>query len=380
MKPFYVRLVALSSAAVCSATLSAPLRVQTSTMRLTSAQAKDLPADASGWLQGSVKMPYVSSPSPDIARRINDVLYLGLLELPAPLAAGSTFEPPDGVLPMGTSSVEYKILRNDDRVLTISAGVEGCGAYCESATQDFNFDATNGRVLALDELFTSRGLRDLALRLRKERERRYAAQIRTLKQTLAAQHGHHAKAADVEDTQQRLDFNEACLDEQKAREPASEALPDVDFTLPAGQGVVITAGRCSNHAVRALDDVDAVSLAIAPADLSPWMTPYGKALVLGAGDAPAPASPFGQVLHGKIGAASVTLKLARPNADDSVSGTYYDDKYRHPIGIFGARKGSTLQMDERGKEGGGTLSLVLRGAATGQWEGQGKRLPVALGW
>lgn len=57
----------------------------------------------------------------------------------------------------------------------------------------------------------------------------------------------------------------------------------------------------------------------------------------------------------ELGGASVTQKLGRPNADDSVSRTDYSDKCRHPIGIFGARKAATLQMDERGKESGGTL-------------------------
>jgi hypothetical protein len=376
-------LAALACAALCNAALAAPLQVQTSTMRLTPAQARDVPAEASGWTQGSIKMPYVSSASPEIARRINDVLYLELLGLPAPLASGSSFTPPDGVLPMGTSSVEFKATRNDGRVLTISVDVEGCGAYCESATQDFNFDAASGRALALDELFTPRGQLDLAQRMRKERERLYAAQVKELKKTLAGLRG-HAKADDIEDSEQRLAFNESCLEEQKAQEArasAGEAPPVFDFTLPADHGVVITAGRCGNHAMRALDDVDNVSLTIAPADLGPLLTPYGKSVVLGDGGAATPASPFGQVLHGKIGAAPVTLRLERPNGDGSLSGSYYYDKYRRPIAISGMRKGAAVELTEGGDEGAPKLSLTVRGMAmSGQWEAKGKRVSVTLGW
>ncbi len=379
MKPLALSCAALFGAALCSAALSAPLQVQTSTMQLPPGAPKDLPTAGGGWADGSIRMPVVTAPVPAIARRINETLFLTLLGMPAPLKAGSTFTPPDGVLPRGTSSVEFKATRNDGRVLTIGVEAEGCGAYCETASTRFNFDATTGRALALEELFTPAGLAGLAQRMRKERARRYGAQVRELEKTLAGQRG-HAKADEIEDTQDRIALNADCLAGLKARAAEDDATPTFDFALPADRGLVITAGRCSNHASRALDDVDAVSLAVAPADLRPLLTPYGKALVLGVGDALAPVSPFGQILHGKVGNAPVTLQLDRPQDKDSIGGLYYYDKYRHPIRIFGTRKGALLELKEEGDDAG-TLVLTVRGmAAAGQWEGKNRRVPVTLAW
>ena len=98
-------------------------------------------------------------------------------------------------------------------------------------------------------------------------------------------------------------------------------------------------------------------------------------------DTPPPASPFGQALHGKIGGAAVTLLLDREGTDGSVTGHYFYDRYGRMIPLSGKRNGNALALTEEVDGNKAELGLTVRGnAVTGQWQGNGKTLPVALDW
>lgn len=379
MNTFARGALAVSLWCIAAAVAAAPLQIRSLTMK-PPATVKELPAYAGGWADGSIKMPFVVSEPPTVAARINTSLFLGLLGMAAPAKPGESFAPLAEQLPEGTSSQEFQLVRNDARVLAITFSTEGCGAYCENYDTTFNFDARNGRALALDDLFTQPAFATVAQRIGKERERLYADQLKTLKKELAAQKRAHAKADDIEDTQQRIELNQGCLEQERGKPHLTDSLRYVGFSLE-GDGVAFSTGRCSNHASRALDDVAEITVTLTPAELRPLLTPYGRALVLNQGDVPPPASPFGQVLHGKIGGAAITMMLARLEADGSLSGRYYYDKYGRMIPLSGKRNGNTLALTEDVDGNKAELSLTVRGnAVTGQWQGNGKTVPVALDW
>lgn len=379
MKTFARGTLAVSWWCFATAVAAAPLQIRSLTMKPPAA-AKDLPAYAAGWVDGSIKMPFVVSDSPAVAARINGALFLGQMGMAAPAKPGESFSPLADQLPDGTSSQDFQLARNDDRVLTITFSTEDCGAYCEDHDNDVNFDARNGRALALEDLFTPPALDTVAKRIGKERERRYADQLKDLKKDLAAQKKAHAKADEIEDLQQRIDLNQGCLEGEKEAAHGADTLRYAGFSLE-GDGVTFRTGRCSNHASRALDDVGQIIVTMKPSELQPLLTAYGRTLVLKQGDAPPPASPFGQILRGKVGGAAVTLQLDRVNNDGSLTGHYFYDRYGRMIALSGRRSGNTLALTEDADGNKAELSLTVRGnAVTGQWQGNGKTLPVTLDW
>lgn len=368
---------ALAAPFVCFASLAvaAPLQVRSLTMK---APSEGLPASASGWADGSVKMPFISSDPVTVGARITALLFVSHMGMAPPTRPGDSFAPQPDQLPEGTASQEFEVTRNDARVLTIAFDIEGCGAYCESYRQLYSFDARNGRLLALEELLTPGSLSAVAEQVGRDRAQRYAAQLQGLKRDLAAAQKSHAAVDVIDDLQLRIDLNQECLEREQGRPRDAASLRFARFSLPSN-GLVLHTERCSNHATRALDDVGDVDTSLSAADLTKWLTPYGKALVLGQGDAPPPASVFGQLLRGKVGSAAVTLQLDLVNSDDSLSGRYFYERYARVIPLQGKRSGNTLTLTEEADGKKAELTLTVRGdSITGHWQGNGKTLPVVL--
>jgi len=340
---------------------------------------------SSQWANGAIKLPYVL-PTSAATNRINEVMFLSQLNMPAPREAGKSFALGEGVTPPdGTASLDFSVRYKDGRVLALEINAEGCGAYCEEYRQYFSFDAQTGRFLLIDDILTPRGLVEAGRRFFAERKRQYRQQIRTLRRELTnARKGGKQKKDDIEDTEFRLALNEDCLANFQAMPGDAalrNALRSTRFIL-TGQGLEFTAERCSNHASRALDDVGEVSLTLGLKDIDTLLQPYGRYLLTGEGDATAPVSPYAQVLHGKVGPAPVTLRINPLNDDNSFSGLYYYDKYRKPISFFGKKAGKRLEFTEdaaQGEAGSFTLSEDAAGLS-GRWQRQGKTLPVRLGW
>jgi hypothetical protein len=176
---------------------------------------------------------------------------------------------------------------------------------------------------------------------------------------------HRKGPAADEDRDDKIALYEDCLAERTGasyRKRVGTGVMAVE-----AKGVRFEQGRCSNHAMRALDDLDGFSQHYASAQLRTWLTPYGAAVLLGEATATAPTSPFGQVLQGSIGARlPVTLRLESPNDDGSVSGTYFYDRFRNGL----------LELAE--SDGRGHLRLkVDSDSLVGEWSGN-TVLPMRL--
>lgn len=366
--------------------LAEPLQVISTHMQWKADKTSETaPWTASQWADGAIKLPYVQPASPATAR-INDVMFLSQLGMPAPREAGKSFALGEGIAPPeGTASLDFSVMHNNGRILSLEIDAEGCGAYCEEYRQYFSFDAQTGRFLLIDDILTRRGLSEIGRRLFVERQRQYRQQVRTLRRELAnARKAGNWTRENIEDSEARLALNEDCL--ANLREAPDDAalrksLQSTRF-VPTGQGLTFIAERCSNHASRALDDLGEISLTLGLKALDALLQPYGRYLLSGEGDATAPAAPYGQVLHGKVGTAPVTLRIDPPNGDNSFSGLYYYDKYRKPISFSGQRAGKRLEFTEAAAQGEAG-SFVLNeefGALSGTWRRQDKSLPVRLAW
>jgi hypothetical protein len=369
--------LAVASAGLALSTLASPLQVRPLTLK-PGVDAGQLEAADAGWAEGSVKLPFVEPASP-VAARINEALYLAL-GMVAPQKPGASFTPPAEQLPHGTASQDFNVARNDDRLLVIVLSAEGCGAYCENYDTVYNFDARSGWLIALQDLVQPAAMEGLARRIAKESARRYAEQIKTLRQELAAARKRKAKADETQDLEQRIELNQGCLGGEGGLRNAADLVRYAGLSL-ATPGLALTIGRCSNHAMRALDDVGDIAVTVPLAELPPLLTAYGRAVLLNEGEAGPPSQPFGQLLQGKVGQAAITLRLERPYADGSVSGQYYYDRFRKPIPLSGKREGDTLTLTETVNDQQASFKLKLRGTTlSGQWQGRERSLPVSLAW
>ncbi|MFY7904891.1 MAG: hypothetical protein ACOVO0_02040, partial [Burkholderiaceae bacterium] len=81
------------------------------------------------------RLPFVEAeaePARRVANRINQAIYLELLEAAAPIRVGDGLNIRRyGGRPPPVTDVSFVVNRNDGRVLALTVSAEGCGAYCE---------------------------------------------------------------------------------------------------------------------------------------------------------------------------------------------------------------------------------------------------------
>jgi hypothetical protein len=331
--------------------------------------------------EGAVKMPFVTGGAPGVASLINAAVWREMLDgTVPPVAPGNTFTPRPDKLPAGTVSLDYTaslLPPADPRLLSLQISAEGCGAYCEEFTSTRIFDLRDGRRLSLGDLLTLDGFAGVGHRVDNERRRAYQQQVRTLKAAIRAT----PKPDKDDDTADRLALNQDCLAQVASEPSAAQWLLGDDLALDGRGGLVMTIGRCSNHAMRALDDVDRIRVVVPAADLEPWLTPYGLAVVRHEGDAPPPPSRFDQrELHGRLNGLSITMKLDPLRDGAETRGWYSYDKYHVPIALTVSNAGDEIDAVEQTATQGRFELTPAGGSLAGTWadKGRGKRLPVLL--
>lgn len=323
-----------------------------------------------------VKMPFVKMANAKIAAKINDQLFIGQFNVMAPEKPGSVIGAADHIDLASLSTQDFSVAMNSQRVLTIAFDGEGCGAYCEAYATYYSFDIRNGHLITADDLLTPSGMRALDARMKKERIGKYKQQLALLHAQLKASQSKRGVKikVDIGDLNDRIAMNEDCLQQAGVPDGDSGMGPFAFNTIElADDAFRITRYRCSNHASHALDDVDDVTLAIAYKDMRPYLTSYGKALLLNEGDTMPADSPFGQLLRGHLGGNIAITMLLRKQLDNSVEGFYFYDKYRTPISVGGLVNGNELELNEADGNGteGAKMKLTVSGAhVKGRWVGK----------
>jgi hypothetical protein len=323
--------------------------------------------------EGAIKTPFVTMDDAKVAAKVNDHLFIALYNVMAPKKVGVALGSADGVMIDGTVSQDFKVTRNDGRVLSLAFDGEGCGAYCASWRTSYNFDARTGRMLDAGDLFTAKGKEALKQKMSKERLSQYRKQLAALKKSLAPlEKKSDAKSREgAADLVERIALNSRCAGEE---DPEESEPPSGDHRFElAGEAINLVAERCSSHAERALDDVDEVQLSIPYAALRPYLTAYGKSLLLGEGNAKQD-SIYGQILRGKLGGTTAISMLISKGNDREVVGMVFYDRFGKPINVTGKHSGDTLVLNEVGDDGSakvGTWQLTLSGnRLTGKWVGK----------
>lgn len=325
---------------------------------------------------GQVAMPFIRSNNAAVAAQINDALFIAELGMLAPKNPGKVVAAGHEIEPVAQT---FTVSGKHGPILSVHFEIEGCGAYCETYHSVHHFDTSNGRRVNDDDIVTDGGKRALVRRMVAQRLSRFTDQSAMLATQLVGARQKEG-AADIEE---RLAFFSECAERERER-LADESDVAAAFGYYTQQHenktLVLTSGRCSNHAMRALDDVGDVSMSFPYAELRPYLTGYGKALLLGEGRAKA-TSVYRQLLRGHLnGNIAITMQLANERGN-SINGVYIYDKVGKQIKLVGKREGNELTLTERlGDEGhaGATMKLLVSdGQLTGQWIGK-KQLRMRL--
>jgi hypothetical protein len=289
-----------------------------------------------------------------------------------------------------TPSASYKVLRQDARVLSLALELEGCGAYCENYQRAFAFDLRDGRLLTAGDLFTPEGLKALQPRLAAQRAALIQQQIRRLKHTLAA--AQQAKRRPEEGDDDALLMYQDCLRNWlPGADPVYRHLGDEQMAV-GPQHLSFTAGRCSNHAMRALDDIGDFHNRLPLTSLRAQLSPYGRAVLLGEvlPDARPASGLLSQVLRGTLdGKLPITLRLVvsspasgAASAEQVVDGNYFYDRMRQLIPLRGTLRGDQLTLTE-GESSDDAKAPVFKLTVSAQglrgtWRQGERSLPVEI--
>lgn len=337
-----------------------------------------------------VLLPFVSAKLPKIAKKINDYLYIDIAATIAPTKASDGikrhFSKDDDDPLSGVSTLGYTILLNNGKLFTLQTNGEFCGAYCEEFDNSYSFDVGTGRHITLQDLFTDAGLQALIKKV-------YAARVLTMQQVVKQRHNQPVKklvnpkgARDYVEfepnAEDQILLYETCLAENSEAhkdEIASGDHHELDYFSIDAKGLTFTHARCSNHADRALDQIDQFRNNYTFQSLKPYLTPYAKYLLLG--DATKFAQPnaiTGQVYYGNIGQAPITFLIKQPEGyDRALRGVYFYNKYRQPIELSGT--GNTWTETNSDDKPQPTIKATWQGdALIGQWQGGGRTLPFKM--
>lgn len=346
-----------------------PLTVREMTVAWTRSPAEEGPP------REDLSMPVVQPTALAAATRINRWLAIELMNRlpPTPPPVRWQMAPKDA--PDAPSNLSFKVVRNDPQVLTLALEREFCGAYCEESVDPVSFDARSGQYLTAPDLLTPAGLRSLAPRIAQQRVARLQ---QALRQAQAQLRRKGLDAEERETAEAQVAMYRECV-----RWLSPGHLTSNRFYV-AGDGLHFVQGRCSNHAMRAIDDLGDLDTRVPFAEARPHLSAYGLAVLFGAGATTAPAHRSEWLLLGQIGGAPVTLRL-QAAADDRAGqwhGVYFYDKYGAPIALAGRRDGARWDLREQDADGqeSARLSLVAQpGRWTGEWHSPGKKsLPITL--
>ncbi len=315
--------------------------------------------------------PWIVGGPPGAAERINSYLHDAYFQT---LPASDPKETKVKVL-QGMDTIESMGIKsmNGGRMVRVSVEGEGCGAYCSTGISNFDFDAASGRPVSALDL----ALPEAEARLQAKGHKAHIAQIEKFVAGLRRDLRKHG--ADTR-LREQIELYELCLEQRQ------DAERDYSILLVGENSLVVSFSECSSHSSRALDDLGSFSYSVKGEAMRPYLSSYGRRLLLGEAQAEAPPiNKSGQLFKGTInGNLPVTLFLgASSHLGDKPfeSAHYYYDKYRQQIELNLQQQGETFTLTERDKDGKptGVMVLKLSGAKlTGEWRSGAKRLPVEL--
>lgn len=163
------------------------------------------------------------------------------------------------------SFLNYEINTLNDLLYSITFYTEGCGAYCEEYEQSFNFNLENGNKINLDSIFSVIGKKKFLKELSNQKSKKINNYITWLEK--------EQKSKENQIINQSIELYKTCL-----KSLPFKSLEYIDFKIKK-DSIILTSERCSNHVIRALDDLGDYTFSFHKSDLNILLNDYRKDLL-----------------------------------------------------------------------------------------------------
>lgn len=274
--------------------------------------------------------PVISYPgNPIAANKINTFLQVSELEY-VPDSGGNPFK----LASTATNSYsnylyfyDWEKLETPENILTIGIHGEASGAYPEEFADWKNFDLRTGNFINAADLFQPGSVKIVDGIIQKRVKKRISDFLVKLK----------AEKNPEEETEDQIALYEDCFTEH--------TLGSVKYLFGKDK-LTFVAGRCSNHAMRALDELGSHEIEFTYKELGKYWSSYAKNLISGS-EKTEITSLNNKLYHGKIdGKYSITVLIDQVYDDGSFSAKYWYDKNKKLIEWNGKIKGNHISIIE----------------------------------
>ncbi|AZB18386.1 hypothetical protein EG352_11640 [Chryseobacterium indologenes] len=303
--------------------------------------------------------PVISYPDhPDVEKKINTFLQVNELEY----VPGSPVSP-SKLVSTGTTSYSNYIYFNSwekiespKNILTIGMDGEATGAYPENFAVWKNFDLRTGNFINAEDLFQPNSVKIVEGIIQKGVKKRISDFLVKLR----------AEKDPTEEVKDQIAIYEDCF--------TGHTLEYIRYFFGKDK-LTFVAGRCSNHASRALDELESHEIVIPYKDLDKHWSPYAKNLI--SGSEQVNTTSFRNKLYkGKIdGKYPVTVFISRfyPAEDKSGVSTfqagYWYDKSKKLIKWDGQLKGQHISIVENDHYDDATSQWIRRALVEAEMDG-----------
>lgn len=173
-------------------------------------------------------------------------------------------------VPVTMFDIDYQINQSSRRLLSMEISAEGCGAYCEYFTMNYNFDVATGANIQLAELIEDSLELELLQLIKNDRINQIDSVLKEIR---------HVDVSKIKDPDEleyetmRKDLFETCI-----QEDYWEDLKDISFTI-IDERLVVKLGRCSAHYNRNVDEIGDFKIRFSFDKLERFLSSHGKNLL-----------------------------------------------------------------------------------------------------
>jgi len=330
--------------------------------------------------------PYIEpTANSKVAEKINIFLQVDLLGIVPGAYTKCAFEQVMYDTSHCCSSVsfyEYTITKNSQTIFSVSMDGETMAAYPENRTWTYNFNAVNGDLISPEDIFTESAYAKLKKQITANRLKEVEDFLAGLKT--------NPESKDPDE----IEFEN---DQRQVYESCLEFITEEDFVhgsfLIENDKIIFIRERCSNHAMRAVDDLDKFYNEFLVKDIFNDLNAYGKALFsenTTALKTMAPSIRYNKLLKGTLNSKTpITCLFKTPYSDGSLSMVYWYDNHKTIIEWSGKLDGNRLELVENDHHDEKLRKWIPRALIeaainqniiTGVWKDQknGRSLPLKL--
>jgi hypothetical protein len=290
----------------------------------------------------------ISNTNPRIAEKINIFLQLENLEQLPGVYQVHPFEKVAADPNNCCSSVEFygwKRFKTPNTILSLQMTGEAVGAYPEGFESYYNFDLNTGNPILLADIFSAAGLNKIDEVVNRRIRNEINGYLKKLRQELKLP---RRTKEEKDELLEKESMYQNCVESIE-----KGALKDDEYYF-SNTGITFIRGRCSPHALRAIDDLWEFENKFSYREIENHLSNYGKSLMKGKASSYLSATPEAKLFKGKInGKLPITAIITKIYEDSSLKMQYWYDDQKIPIeldGNFKDNRFTLVEIDHQSEE------------------------------